>query len=524
MKRSFSAFVFVISISCFSSFVLAEDASIEGSESEPVSDSNAPEQVQAEQEIGSEAQEDSTEAGANADSEPDEADVSEASLEGLKALIDGGDYEEAYAQGQDMLFDFEGEREFDLLYGTAANEVGESKEAVFIFERLVEQDPNDLLARLELGKAYYQTGEKEKAQFEFERVLASDQALPDNVEANIAAYLSAIASGSEFGNPAKAEKLKAFIGIAAGHDSNANVASDAKVINAYINGFVFPTANATEAESTTYLEHQLAAAYVKPFNDRTALDMKVFISERKNGSDLSYLDTGNVFFELGNRWRFEKGVANFSLRYSGVTLGDDDLYDFSQFIASWQQPTDWEYADSLSVSFNTGAIRYTADANSSRDINPSSLSLGLNRQIEQFVHAVNLTYGMDDAQGSDEFQEDRNKDGTLETYIITADQYSRNYYGIGYSLNYLYDDKTTYFGVINYQTSSYKEEDHDFFNDQGEWTKRDGDLSSISIGTRYNWNKSLQFRASATMLDVTSKISLYEYSRNTIEVGVGYQL
>jgi hypothetical protein len=37
-----------------------------------------------------------------------------------------------------MLFDFEGEPEFDLLYGTAALGVGENTEAIIIFERLVQ--------------------------------------------------------------------------------------------------------------------------------------------------------------------------------------------------------------------------------------------------------------------------------------------------------------------------------------------------------------------------------------------------
>jgi len=92
-------------------------------------------------------------------------------LEMLKVLVDSGKFEKAYAQGQEMLFDYEGEPDFDLLYGTSAIEIGENKEAVFIFERLTESDTTNIRYKLELGRVYYQSGEKEKAKSIFENVL-----------------------------------------------------------------------------------------------------------------------------------------------------------------------------------------------------------------------------------------------------------------------------------------------------------------------------------------------------------------
>ena len=87
-----------------------------------------------------------------------------------------------------------------------------------------------------------------------------------------------------------------------------------------------------------------------------------------------------------------------------------------------------------------------------------------------------------------------------------------------------YDEYLTIFGGLNYQSSSYDEVDHNFFNSKGEWSKRDGDLTALSLGASHSLNKSIKFRALFTMLDVTSKIDLYEYSRNKLELGAGYQL
>ncbi len=454
-----------------------------------------------------------------------------ATIESLRALVDKGAYKDAYAQGQDMLFDYEGEPEFDLLYGTAASEVGETKEAIFIFERLAENDPANIRYQLELGKAYYQQGERDKARDIFERVLASDQELPPNVEARILAYLDAINSGSNFGDPAKAETLKGFVGIAFGSDSNANGATDSGTINRYIGvsgtpGYTISTPNGTKEESTTYISHQIALAYVKPLTEKTALDFKVFGSNRKNmDDDLRNLDSGSVYFEIGNRWKIGEGLAYFSLRQTGVKLGHDDLYDYFNIGISWAQPLEWQYADSMSINFTTGTIRYSDDANDSRDIDPTTFDIGFSKQVNQLIHSVGIQYGMDSSQGY--LKNFTGNDGITHAKVAT-DYLSRDYYGLSYSLAYLYSTKTVFQGGVFYQSSSYDAVDLEFTNLTGpstaEFAKRDGDMIVLTLGARYNWNKSLHFRANATSMDVTSDIDSFEYSRNKLEVGAGYQL
>lgn len=450
-------------------------------------------------------------------------------IESLKTLVDDGQFAKAYAQGQDMLFDYEGEPEFDLLYGTAASEVGENKEALFIFERLAQAEPNNLRYQVELGRVNYQLGEKDKAKSIFENVLVSEQELPKNVEARIMAYLNAIAAGSEFGDPAKAETLKAFVGIAIGNDSNANGSSDVNTIARYF-GFEgvggepveFPN---PDVESSTYLAHQIAVAYVKPLSERTAIDFKIYGANHNNSND-DAVDNGSAFFEVGNRWRFEKGLAYFSLRATGVKQNHNDLYDAKTFGADWTQAVDWQFADSLDLGFSTGTIRYTTD--SSKDIDVTTFSAGITKQIDKFIHAGGIQYGMDEAQGSQDFIDPVDGDKIED---LPSDHYSRDYYGLNYSLSYLYDAKTIVHGGLIYQKSSYDEEDRDYIEVDivgttlvGEFTKRDGDMKAVVVGVRHNWNKNLQFRGSITAMDVTSKIQFYEYSRNKVEVGAGYQL
>ncbi len=454
-----------------------------------------------------------------------EADAKPLTVESMRALVDKGEYEEAYSQGQQMLFDYEGDPEFDLLYGTSAVELGHNQEAIFTFERLLEDEPENIRYKLELARANYQVGEREKAKGMFEEVLVSDQELPPRVEARILAYLNAIASGSGFDDPAKAESLKGFVGLAFGTDSNANASSGEDFVNRAVgltNVGTFPFQVPVEKEqSTGYLSYQAAGAYVKPFNDKTALDLKVFAERRKNESEQSRFDAGNVFFEIGNRWRFSKGLAKFSLRYTGATLGGADLYDYTSFSASWAQPVSFKFADSLSLGFSTGALRYTQDEASSLDVNPTSFNVGITKQRDRFVHGAGLVLGSDAAQG--ERGQLVNQDGDLVDGG-PSDHISRTYVGLNYTLNYLYDEKTNFYGTLSHMTSSYKEEDHVFLDENSELAKRDGAQTMLILGSRYNWNKSLQFRASLSTQKNTSDIPVYEYSRNKLEVGAGYQL
>lgn len=52
-----------------------------------------------------------------------------------------------------------GEPRFDYLMGVAALDAGHATRAVFALERVVQRDPQDMLARAELGRAYLAVGD-----------------------------------------------------------------------------------------------------------------------------------------------------------------------------------------------------------------------------------------------------------------------------------------------------------------------------------------------------------------------------
>jgi hypothetical protein len=55
----------------------------------------------------------------------------------LNELVTQNRYEEAYVRSRQMLGEYEGDPEFDFLYGLAALETNRPSEAVFAFERIM---------------------------------------------------------------------------------------------------------------------------------------------------------------------------------------------------------------------------------------------------------------------------------------------------------------------------------------------------------------------------------------------------
>jgi len=143
-----------------------------------------------------------------------------ADLEQANRLINEGKAGEAY----ELLFkDIEtaaGTPEYDLLLGMAALEAKHPTQAVFAFERVLAVDPDNVRARLELARAYYDMNENEAAREEF--TVTRTKQLPEGVDKTIEEYLTAIDSRLR----AEEKMFRFFTEAQLGYDSNVNSATD----------------------------------------------------------------------------------------------------------------------------------------------------------------------------------------------------------------------------------------------------------------------------------------------------------
>ena len=143
-----------------------------------------------------------------------------ADLQRANELIEAGRAGEAF----DLLFaDIEAEAgtvEYDLLLGIAALESNHPTQAVFAFERVLVADPDNVRARLELARAYYEMGENEAAREEFTQTRARE--LPSGVDETIEEYLTAIDARLT----AEDRLFRFFLEGQLGYDTNVNSATD----------------------------------------------------------------------------------------------------------------------------------------------------------------------------------------------------------------------------------------------------------------------------------------------------------
>jgi len=148
------------------------------------------------------------------------AAVYAADLEQANRLIDQGKPGEAY----DMLFkdiDTEaGNPDYDLVLGIAAIESRHPTQAVFAFERVLAVDPDNVRARLELARAYYEMNENEAAKEEFQ--VTKTKQLPAGVDKTIEDYLTSIDSRMR----GEKKLFRFFVEAQGGYDSNVNSATD----------------------------------------------------------------------------------------------------------------------------------------------------------------------------------------------------------------------------------------------------------------------------------------------------------
>jgi tetratricopeptide (TPR) repeat protein len=136
----------------------------------------------------------------------------------MKVLIEQKKASEAFVLGTKHP-ELMGDPLFDYFYGVAAVEVGHPTAGVLALERVLLNDPNNDLVRLELARAYYAQGDYQRAKDEFTAVKKNQP--PAGVVATINVYLDDI--------KAKDAQFKTTYGIyvelGMGYNNNVNAAT-----------------------------------------------------------------------------------------------------------------------------------------------------------------------------------------------------------------------------------------------------------------------------------------------------------
>lgn len=407
-------------------------------------------------------------------------------------------YLQAYELGQANLEEWEGDPEFDYLFGLAALESGNTNESVFALERVAttSTDPGlRSLARLELARAYFVTNNLSASENLFNAVLATNP--PPNVQQNIEVFLQLIESRRDAQSPTINWTLSSVIGS----DSNANSATSNGLIDTPLIGQIELDPAGQETEDN-FSNTTLLMAYKYPFTRDRSLNFTLNMGHLDN-FDTDQFDIDNVRGELSYNWgnevhRFRHGISS-----GKVNLDQNGFQKSLAVNSSWQRAGENGWYQSLSGSYTK--VRYDTNnggtLNSLRDVDQALFTAGVTKIAGALTHTVSL-YTADESPEA----------------ATGGDHNGRSFTGLAYSLLYRMNAQHT-----PYLRTSFQEVDHDsehpvFFN-----TKRSGETTSVTLGWFWQIARNLMVTGEAAFTDNKSNIPLFDYTRFKYQAGLRYQ-
>lgn len=400
-------------------------------------------------------------------------------LDDLRGYINQKKYEEAYLLADKIKLDNEGDPVFDYMYAQAALETGRPDIAVFALERVIANQEENQLARLELARAYYLKGEFDKSKTLFNLILAASP--PPNVKNNINLFLNKIDSFLK----TSSYQTSAFVELAYGWDDNINAASDENSVT--IGNLVF-LLNSNNKIDATYAKIIAGGNYLKRINKYDSFFFGAQLESRDNLSE--DLDTDEIslrtgYLSINNNKRYSIPLSYQKLNLDGE--GYRQVYSISSEWSFFDNETEY-----TSYVIQLGAIEY--DEQTALDLKFANIAYSNTFLINNKKNVMSISAFL----GSESPDIEGNELNMRDYVGLSLDFYNVDYSGL-------------FSGLKTYQ---FKHQDlNPTFND----TRKDI-LSSINIGYKWKPKKHWLIIGQLGYSDNSSNIDLYSYDRTTAEI------
>lgn len=416
----------------------------------------------------------------------------------MDRLVSARQFTEAYALAQTGLDEWEGDAEFDFLFGLAALESGQPNESVYALERAAATAPDNLLrdrARLELARAYFVTNNLTAAENLFNSVLATNP--PANVQQNINAFLELIESRQNARESTFQWTISSFLGA----DDNINSATSNGLIDTPLVGVIELNQEGQQIDDT-YSNSSLAMVFNYPLDRNRSFDVTANLVHLDN-FDTDQFDIDSLRGEVAYNWGSDVNRFRHGVTATTVNLDGEGFQDVVALNSTWQHAgaNGWyqTLAGSYSqITFDTGNGR---DRNDLRDVDQLLLRGGLTKIAGQFTHSFNLYHADEKPQ---------NPNGGSHN--------GRDFTGVAYSLLYRMNAQHTPYLRVSFQEVEHDSEHPVFFN-----TVRSDDNESVTAGWLWQLGRKLVITGDVSYTDNTSNIELFDFSRFKYQAGFRYR-
>jgi tetratricopeptide (TPR) repeat protein len=255
-------------------------------------------------------------------------------LQRAQNLIDQKKAAQAYALLAPLQSQRAGEPDYDYLLALAALDSGKPAEAVFALERFLAINPDHGPARLEMARAYYMMGETKSSRQEFESV--KRKAPPAEVNAAIQKYLGAI---DQIGADA-ASKIRGYVEMVGGHDSNANSATSTNQIALPVLGGAIGILDpASTLRSDNFMSAAAGISLRKALSEEWSFNTNANISQRKYMRYSQY-DLGTIDASAGLTNTLGVNQYSGALQYQKIYLDRTGFRQTVGLFGQWQHSLD----------------------------------------------------------------------------------------------------------------------------------------------------------------------------------------
>lgn len=304
----------------------------------------------------------------------------DALLDDARARLARRDAAGAYALLADAEDKRAGDARFDYLLGVAALDAGHVTRAIFALERVVQQQPDNMLARAELGRAYLAAGDADAAREQWRVVRHAD--LPPNA----AAAIDRVLGVADQVAPSTQPRLSGYLELGVGYDSNVNSATNQGefAIPAF-GGILFQTAPENRRQHDQVAHAAAGAGVEKALSPAWQL---VAAANVHATADRVVHDMDTVFFDATAGLRHTAGTQSqlLALQNNTAWVGGSRYRTASGLAGQWQAQLDAASQASLFAQWS----RQAYDRQAERDTDRLLLGVGGARQ---FGGAGPLAYG-----------------------------------------------------------------------------------------------------------------------------------
>lgn len=408
----------------------------------------------------------------------------------IQQAVDNEQYVTAWQEAQHLKQTYEGDAQFDFLYGVAALETQHFDYALLALKRAVANNPEQVRPRLELARTYLALNNKESAISEFKTAL--QLSMPAVVRSNVEQQLSVLSKAE---TPISQGVWRAGFNFAFGHDSNVNLGVSSASISLPIFGEVTLDDSSIKQDSTLgELGAQLAYNRVESDSQAWFINSSINTKQyphavRYSTKDLN-LSAGKVFTNGNERYQLAVSLQKLNLR--------DQSYSRTQAI---EASMNYKIANdkALTSAFTWSHTDYQKSSNKSQN----SQTLQLSEQYQFTLGGLGHQFGV---ALSHELPEKKKYD-----YL------SRDIASVGYGINKAWDVQNTSSLGLNVQRRVNQDKDLTY----GEVRK---DLRlTLQIAHQLQLNNNATFFANAGYVNNASNLDLYDSKKAFVKTGLSYQ-